>query len=409
MRPLAAKEFSLPFGFITPEIANVNGIRLNALITAIVAGNQVEIAELRAQTAGDVEAFDQFVRGVRSLATGHHAAASNELGSIQEDNWRVASSILRVIALVAMGEIRQAISLANHTGDFVRASGMAESPHYMADRALLTEAVRCLQIAEGAFRAPPGALQIAPPFRYVIGYPRSGNTLLTQFLSFAFGAPTYSVYPGAGWYFSRRFHDPDPGHAVFVKDHILHPEYIGDPILSPIRDGRDAMVSLARYLYGEGPNKLVRRGELAGFLSYVVERMPYGFWGDHSRGLLAAKDRGARVELIRYEEIFRNYQGLFEIAHGLGGNEPVPHGEEASYLAFVAPWQKRLALQPQWSEGLELPPDSFIPPNWSIGGGTIDWRRAFDAPARRRFHDLGGTEMLIRLGYETDEDWWRQD
>ena len=136
--------------------------------------------------------------------------------------------------------------------------------------------------------------------------------------------------------------------------------------------------------------------------------MPYGFWADHTRALLDARDRGTRVRLLRYEEIFGNYQRLLVLARELADGAPVPCVDEASFNAFAARWQGRLALQPQWSEGIALPEDSFIPRNSSIGGGTIDWRRAFDAPARHRFHDLGGTEMLVRLGYETDEDWWRQ-
>jgi hypothetical protein len=263
-------------------------------------------------------------------------------------------------------------------------------------------------VAEAGFPAAAGPLRIAAPFRYLIGYPRSGNTLLTQFLSFAFAAPNYSVYPGAGWYFSRRFHEREPGHAVFVKDHVLRSEYLEDEILSPVRDGRDATVSLARYLYAEGSNPFVRRGELADFLSFVAARSPYGFWGDHTRALLAARDRGARVRLARYEEIFGDYRRLLDLARELADGAPVPCVDEESYLAFVARWQRRIARQPQWSEGVALPEDSFIPRNWSIGGGTIDWRSAFDVPARRRFHDLGGTEMLVRLGYETDENWWRQ-
>jgi hypothetical protein len=46
-----------------------------------------------------------------------------------------------------------------------------------------------------------------------------------------------------------------------------------------------------------------------------------------------------------------------------------------------------------------LPEDSFSPHNWSTGGESIDWRRAFDPLACRPFHDLGGT----------GEIWWRQE
>lgn len=409
MAPLEATRLVLPFGFACPESVSVGGTELGALIAAVIEGDPVTLAEMRAGFACEVDSFDRFVAGMRRLAAGDPAAASNEFAGLQPVNWLVAASIMHAIALAATGQIRQAIALVNQIGDVIRVSGEAGAISYKGDRALRREGVRCLQVAEAAFPAPIGPLEIASPCRYIIGYPRSGNTLLTQFLSFAFAAPNYSVYPtGEARYFSRRFHERAPGHAVFVKDHVLHSEYLDDEILSPVRDGRISTVSLARYLYAEGSNPFVRRGELADFLSYVAARMPYGFWGEHTRSLLQARDRGARIRLVRYEDIFENYQRLLALARELAVGQPVPCVNEDGYIAFVARWRNRLALKPQWSEGLALPEDSFIPRNWSIGGETIDWRSAFDAPARRRFHDLGGTEMLIRLGYETDENWWRQ-
>jgi hypothetical protein len=237
-------------------------------------------------------------------------------------------------------------------------------------------------------------------------HPRSGNTLLIQFLSFAFEAPDYSVYPGDGRYFSRAFYEPTPGHPVFVKDHILRPEYLEEAILCPVRDGRDAMVSLARYLYSEGNSSFVRRGELADFLSHAATQTPYGFWGTHTRELLNARKQGVQVQLMRYE-MFGNHRALLALARELAGHGPVPRAEEDGYIAFTACLRLWLAQHLGWSEGIALPDASFVRQNWAAGAGTIHWRSAFDAQAQRRFHELGGTEMLIELGYETDRDWWR--
>ena len=393
-----------------PEIASVGDTKLGPLIAAAIDSDSVALTEIRERSAGEVNSFDRFVAGIRSLAAGDPSTASCEFAGAQPVSWLVPASVLHALALTAAGELRQAITLLNQIGDVVRASGVVGADSYNSDRALRKEGVRCLQIAEAKFPAADGPVEMASSqFRYIVGYPRSGNTLLAQFLSYAFAAPNYSVYPtGEARYFSRRFHEPAPGHAVFVKDHVLQAEYLEDEILSPIRDGRISMVSLARYLYAEGRSPFVQRGELADFLSHVAARMPYGFWGEHTRALLEARERGARIRLVRYEDIFGHYDGLLTLARELAGGEQVPCVSEEGYTAFVARWRNRLVQKPEWSEGLALPEESFIPRNWSVGGETIDWRSAFDAPARRRFHDLGGTEMLIRLGYETDEDWWRQ-
>lgn len=402
-------QWPLPLGFVCPEIATAGNVSLGPLLAAVLRDDRKTLAATRPQADGDALAYDTLVCGVRYLAKRDFAAAALEFARVQAADWKVAASILHAVALAAAGEFRQAIALANQTGDLIRASGMSGAGTYMTDRAMLAEAVRCIQRAEARHPVPSGPPQIASPLRYLIGYPRSGNTLLGQFLSYAFRAPRYSVYPADGRYFSRRFYERVPGHPVFVKDHTLRPEYLHHEILSPVRDGRNSIISLARYLYARGANRFVRRGELAAFMSYVATHLEYGFWGDHTRRLLAAREQGAQIRVVRYEDIFRNYARLLSFAQQLAGAETIPDLDEGDYLAFVEKRQRRLKLQPQWAEGLALPDDSFIPQNWSLGGDTIHWRRVFDRPARRRFHELGGTEMLIRLGYETDENWWRQD
>jgi hypothetical protein len=399
----------LPLGFFCPELVKAGNVSLRVLLTAVLRNDRKTLAATRPQADVDASAFDTLVRGVRNLVARDFAAATREFASVLATDWKVAASILQVIALAAAGELRQAIALANQTSDLIRTSGMSGSPTHRADLAMLAEAVHCIQRAEAQHPVPTGPLQMASPLRYLIGYPRSGNTLLAQFLAYAFASPHYSVYAGDGRYFSRRFYEPTPGHPLFVKDHILREDYLQHEILSPIRDGRNSIISLARYLYVQGSNPFVRRGELADFMSHLATHFEFGFWGDHTRRLLAAREQGAQIRLVPYEEIFRDYGRLVVLAQQLAGTKTVPNVDEGAYLAFVEKRLRRLRLHPQWSEGLALPDDSFIPQNWSLAGDTIDWRRAFDRPARRRFHDLGGTEMLIRLGYETDENWWRQE
>ena len=398
---------ALPFGFVAPEGATVGRIGLRALIAAAMLDDLVALAALRAECGVEPEPFDDFVAGVRRLGAGDHAMACSAFARLESTRWSVPAAVLHALALGAAGNVREAIALRNRLSDRVLAE--PEAPSHARDAALLREAARCLQRAEAAAPAPSAAQQSVPAFRYVVGYPRSGNSLLLQFLAYAFAAPTYTVYPAARRYFSRRFAEPEPGHVVFVKDHVFQLDYWNDALLSPVRDGRTAIVSLARYLHAEGGHGFVRRGELAKFISFVAAAMPYGFWGSHTRALLDARERGAQIRLVRYEEIFGHHAHRVALARELTGGVPAPREDEAGFAQFVATEKRRLAGRPEWSVGIDLPDDSFIPPTWSIGGETIDWRRAFDAPARRRFHDLGGTEALIRLGYETDENWWRGD
>jgi hypothetical protein len=58
----------------------------------------------------------------------------------------------------------------------------------------------------------------------------------------------------------------DLGHAVFVKDHVLQPEYAEDAIVSPVRDGVVGAISLCRGwksihpARGTGRFSVIRRG-----------------------------------------------------------------------------------------------------------------------------------------------------
>jgi hypothetical protein len=39
--------------------------------------------------------------------------------------------------------------------------------------------------------------------------------------------------------------------------------------------------------------------------------------------------------------------------------------------------------------------------------GKSNWKKIFDDDVKVLFHNLGGTEGLIRFGYEADEYWWK--
>jgi hypothetical protein len=407
-----ATSFDLPF--VCPESAVVDGISLASLIAAVSSGDGAALALLRTKTT-DPPAFDALAAIVQSVRQPDFASATRALAEIEAPRWRVPASIFCALAAAAAGDIRSGLAVANRAVSELTERVFDQAPELdelgwapiAQQRDILNAGLRCLAEIEKTSPRPAARPAIPDPFCYLISYPRSGNTMVRQFLSLAFAAPTYSVYPGDGRYFSRYFHDTSDPHAVFVKDHEWRDSYGDENVLAIVRDGRDATLSYARFLYGEGQHRHVRAGELADFLQFVTER-GIGFWGDHVRQILAAREQGARIRIVRYESFFGDYARLSELARELAGDGPQPHDDEAA-------WHARMALRTSlpavggWSPDLALPADTYLPQDWSVGGGTIDWRRGFDAAARRRFHELGGTEALQLLGYESDSDWWRMD
>jgi hypothetical protein len=392
--------------FTCPGNTSIAGLALSQLINAVVQSDDVLLAAMRARFNGEAAGdFDRFVASLGRVIDGDHAGAAGGFAQIGTREWQAAAMVFQAIAIAGAGDLGQGFAIANRARDAVETDRLSGAANFAGDKALVAAGLQVIIALEAAYDPSAGPVRGPPPFRYLISYPRSGNSMLRQFLSFAFAAPRYSVYPGDGRYFSRRFHDPAPGHAVFVKDHHWRDDYANDESLALVRDGRNVIISLARFLYVQGRTRLVRRGELADFISHIAADPEFGFWGDHTRRILEARDRGARVQILRYEELVRNYRRLQGLAQELARGGPAPLDDEVRYAAFVD--ERKRVLARHWRQSVKPPADSFIPENWSVGGETIDWQAAFDAPARRRFHELGGTDMLMRLGYEADADWVR--
>ncbi len=389
--------------FTCPETARADGIAVAALIHAVAVGDAAALATFRA-SATETENFDRFVAGQQCLLAGDAAAAADRFGAITPGAWSLTGMVFQAVAALERGDLRQGYAIANAARDSLEAKRLVRDPDYMQERSLVASALEALIAAEASY-PPAGPARLATPFRYLISYPRSGSTMLRAFLQFAFAAPRYSVYPADGHYFSRRFYDPAPGHAVFVKDHEWRDAYAGDESLGLVRDGRNVILSYARFVYVLGATSLVRRGELADFIGWAASNPPFHFWADHTRRLLDAQDRGAKLEILRYEDYVGDFARLCGLARRLAGGRAICE-DAAKYREFSTP--QIGAVAERWGQSVALPADSFLPPDWAVGAEKIRWQDSFDAAGARRFHELGGTEALMRLGYETDEGWWRQ-
>ncbi len=250
------------------------------------------------------------------------------------------------------------------------------------------------------------AIKAEIPFYYIGSYPRSGNTMLRQFLAYTFDAPRYSVFPGDGCLFSRNHLPMQLPKALFVKDHLVRPEYREDPILYLVRDGRESILSYARYLFASGKYSNVGRGGLADFIRETASDY-WLSWAANVKRALNAIDAGWPITLLRYEDINKKPEALYQLADRLNTAGLPLRRDYAAYQEHEKSEKAKLAIYPEWSETVAIPKDSFLAEGWTVGGGKTDWRAAFDARASREFHEQGGTDILLRLGYETSADWWR--
>lgn len=153
---------------------------------------------------------------------------------------------------------------------------------------------------------------------WLASYPRSGNTFLRAVLHALYGVPTYSIYededpvaqrigPDLVGY-RRRPEDRalmhDSPEIFFTKTHKRR-KSDGYPAIYLVRDGRDAVVSYARFRasrtggMGEPSFEALLREAIA--RPYVEGQPSSGTWGGNVLSWLSAGD--ASVFVLKYESL----------------------------------------------------------------------------------------------------------
>jgi len=165
---------------------------------------------------------------------------------------------------------------------------------------------------------------------YVASYPRSGNTFFRILINRILGKKTYAVdvlFDQLG-ITDVIGHEPIPGTIAelnarddlyFVKTHDLPSDDL--PAIYLMRDGRDAVVSFARWFCSFQPDqsvqgklkRLLGRESFDAKLKEVIEGTLFGGW---SNNVLAwARDRKAgATSVVRFEELISDPLSSFERA-----------------------------------------------------------------------------------------------
>lgn len=224
---------------------------------------------------------------------------------------------------------------------------------------------------------------------WLASYPRSGNTYFRNVL--------YDVYGIR----SSTFHDEsdyplDAGYADYdvVKTHLLPSQLVpSDPAIPAvylIRDGRDCMVSLARYR-----QELFReQGDYAEFVREAIEASGGSYFGGWSRHV---REWTARADLvIRFEELICNpIRCLEQLRKWLDLPEP-----DVSKLPTFEQLRQR---DHRYGSGLEHGFSDEERARWRKGkfrrGKAGAWRDELSLRQQLHFLSRHGSE-LVRMGYE---------
>ncbi|HEX5454571.1 MAG TPA: sulfotransferase domain-containing protein [Stellaceae bacterium] len=233
---------------------------------------------------------------------------------------------------------------------------------------------------------------------HLVSYPRSGNTLTREFLSVLQGRPQYSVYDGdvVGAEAAPLTHVLDG--VDVVKSHQFTDD--GDPMIYLVRDGRNATLSFLYMSFLFGGHHFSRLDEVFEAVQHLDRSE--GSWTDHVARALAESERRHTL-FVRYEDLFAAPQAaLVRMARFVGADLA---SETAEECVARQKQSSRYALNPFNGYLYEPHANSIYDVLKRHRDGNY-WQHIFDARSRRYFHENGGTELLMRFGYESSADWW---
>ena len=338
---------------------------------------------------------------------GEESLSCVDRASYPDLDWRAVGLIVGAFVALEQANLSLALTAANAALSVVALQG--GGPNRME---IIAAAAHYIRLIDDSARTTSPTLRDlrktrrAGPLCYVVSFPRSGNTMVMNALAQIFGTAKHSVFPGDGRFFSRYLYDRTDTSVMLVKDHLFRSEYLKEKVVYIVRDGRDAMVSLSQFLSGNEMPPVTTRTEFATFLAQIASAYAYGFWSENVALALEAKEAGADVMIARYEDLRRDPTEFYRIAAHITPDRIVM-SDPTKLVAHLQGATARLAHLPEW--GLGAPAQSALFDTWSKHRGGSNWQSVFNAPARKIFHQLGGTEMLLQFGYEVDPDWWRHD
>jgi hypothetical protein len=189
-----------------------------------------------------------------------------------------------------------------------------------------------------------------------------------------------------------------------VKSHRLPPGR--EDAIYLLRDGRNATLSLLYMMYLFRGHDISRLDEVTAGLKQVDSEE--GSWGEHVAAALAGSAE-RRMLFVRYEDLIRDPAGEIARMADFAGAEGAGGISSEILAACVARERESTSYVDNPNNGYLFEPEP---------GSIYDvlkrhrredyWRLIFDAEARRYFHERGGTAALLRFGYETSADWWRE-
>ena len=242
-------------------------------------------------------------------------------------------------------------------------------------------------------------------------FPRSGNTVAMGTVARLLGGQIFEALPGSLFPFSKQIYPRTYPYTRLVKDHVARPIYLHDKAVILIRDGRDAMISLAYMTFKQTRHAFCERANWPISSAGSTRNYEFGGWADHMRAV-GALMRGPGKLLVRYDDfaagpdVLRRIVDFVDPDHGLSAERIQETFDRKSNIF------EGLGANPhsrdQWGIGA-----SFLRIACSMNGRETDRARTGGRPGTLR----PGKRSMKRVqpnfcsstDFETDPDWWKRD
>jgi hypothetical protein len=245
-----------------------------------------------------------------------------------------------------------------------------------------------------------GKLRAGRKRAYLVSYPRSGSTLVREWLAILQGRQQLSVYASDVVGSATSALTQALGRIDIIKCHQMPAG--SDAMIYLVRDGRNATLSFLymSFLFG---------GHTFSALSEVYDGIKQldqgeGTWADHVAGALEQSERRPTL-FVRYEDLVSAPEAtLARLVAFLGAEVPdevlqdcVERQETSS--RYTAKHSSGYLYEPQKGSIYDL---------LKRHRRENYWRHIFDDRSKQYFHARGATPLLLHFGYERSVDWWKE-
>lgn len=225
---------------------------------------------------------------------------------------------------------------------------------------------------------------------YVVGYVKSGNTWTARLLGDALDSPIISGKDRpslADEGFARK------GSYIIRQLHLPHKKRPNDgKIVFVVRDPRDVAVSIKYYWQRDNLMSVIK-GMAGG-----KGKAPMQYSGGWIKFMSSWLEDGDFDAMVRYESLINNTKVTLKSSLVLMGLDPVKPLDEVVERQSFANRKANITKQ--------LPYGDEIQHRLMRKGVVGDWKNHFTCEHAQYMHDHF-FELMEHLGYEDNENWWK--